>query len=68
MDQNNLLIKIGESVYKVERKYASSFIQKIFHEEADYVTENLLKLDLYDEKTDSILIIKALKVNIFLNE
>lgn len=61
MDHNNILLKIGESVYKVERKSVSSFIQKVLHEE-DILTEYLYKLDFYDEKTDGILIMKALKV------
>jgi hypothetical protein len=47
----------------VERKYVSNFIQNIFRAESDLLSEYIFKLDYYDEKTDSFLFIKALKVN-----
>lgn len=62
MNQNNFLVKIGESVYKVERKSVSSFIQNVLNAEADIFTEYLFKFGFYDEKTDSILYIQAFKV------
>ena len=56
------MVKIGESVYQVERKSVSTFIQNVLKEENDILTEYLFKFGFYDDKTDSILFIQALKV------
>ncbi len=56
------MVKIGESIYQVERKSVSSFIQNVLKAENDFLTEYLFKFGIYDDKTDSILYIQAFKV------